>query len=193
MFAKGLKCCLGVKHKEPRLQSRKLSAWGLAHLAAKLAFHLLLLTLLQNRRLRRATDSSEGIFVRFWSYLFESGQGGKGTKRKDLVDEVLFPRGDATSKRYWGGCVEVPPAPLVPVPDPLGLVPLAPVPMLLEPDLSLFLPPQVSEIMSTLVTLKVFSFPVLAEDAEEPVEPADDMLELPPFSHVPFTETSWPT
>ena len=89
--------------------------------------------------------------------------------------------------------MEVPPAPLVPVPDPLGLVPLAPVPMLLEPDLSLFLPPQVSEIMSTLVTLKVFSFPVLAEDAEEPVEPADDMLELPPFSHVPFTETSWPT
>src|SRR5205814_1441214 len=30
LLAKGLKCCLGVKHKEPRLQSRKLSVWGLA-------------------------------------------------------------------------------------------------------------------------------------------------------------------
>jgi hypothetical protein len=47
----------------------------------------------------------------------------------------------------------------------------------------LLLAPQVSEIMSTLVTLKAFS----AEAPEETPVPA------PPLSHEPFNETSCPT
>ena len=59
-------------------------------------------------------------------------------------------------------------------PVPLGLL----VPMF--PELP-FLPPQESEIMSTLETLKVFpDFPL---DAAELFDP-------PPLSHMPFTATS---
>lgn len=63
-------------------------------------------------------------------------------------------------------------------PVPLGLL----VPMLPEfPFLSFSL--QVSEIMSTLETVKVL--PELPLDAAELLEPA-------PLSHMPFTATSWP-
>ena len=65
---------------------------------------------------------------------------------------------------------------LVPLlwPVPLGLVPMF-------PELPFF-PPQLSEIMSTLETLKVFpDFPLV--DAAELFDP-------PPLSHMPFTATS---
>jgi hypothetical protein len=53
------------------------------------------------------------------------------------------------------------------------------------PELPLCFPPQLSEIMSTLVTLKVFSAPdAPAEDDETPA-PA-----LAPLSHMPLTATS---
>src|SRR5579864_864500 len=88
---------------------------------------------------------------------------------------------------YWGGCVPVPLGAVVPAPVPAGLLPLPMLPLLpMSEDLPLLLPPQVSEIMSTLVTLKVFSL------LEAPVEDWD-MPAFPPFSHVPFTATSWPT
>ena len=83
--------------------------------------------------------------------------------------------------------------PLLPVLEPVvGLVPVVPPPMPPELDFSLVFPPQVSEIMSTLVTLNVFSLVVLAEEPDAPAA-VDDMLELPPFSHMPFTATSCPT
>ena len=62
------------------------------------------------------------------------------------------------------------------VPVPLGL----PLPMF--PELPFF-SPQLSEIILTFETLKVFSdFPL---DAAELFDP-------PPLSHMPFTATSWP-
>ncbi len=87
-------------------------------------------------------------------------------------------QGSAIKNHYCGGCAVVP--------VPLGLLPLGAVPILLE--LPLLLPPQVSEIMSTLATLKVFSEPAAPPDEEETPAPA-----VAPLSQVPLTETSWPT
>lgn len=84
--------------------------------------------------------------------------------------------------------------PLLPVPEPVvGLFPVVPVPIPPELDFSLVVfAPQVSEIMSTLATLNVFSLVALVEEPDEPAA-VDDIPELPPFSHMPFTATSCPT
>ena len=96
-----------------------------------------------------------------------------------------FSQGTYRISCYFGGVVPVP------VPVPLdGVLPLGPVPgPPIDPDVPLFLPPpQLSEIISTLVTLKVFSpAPAVLLD-EEAVMP-----ELPPLSKLPLTATSWPT
>src|SRR5438876_11019636 len=58
------------------------------------------------------------------------------------------------------------------------------------PELPFSLPLlQVSETISTLATLKVFSDP----DALPDEELGDIPPAAPPLSHVPFTDTSWPT
>ena len=77
--------------------------------------------------------------------------------------------------------------PVFPVPVPFGLL-LGDAPML--PELPFSLPLlQVSETISTLATLKVFSDP----DALPDEELGDIPPAAPPLSHVPFTDTSWPT
>ena len=74
------------------------------------------------------------------------------------------------------------------MPDPEGLLPLlVPFPdpdeLPMFPEWPIPLPLHVSEIMSTFVTLKVFS------DVPAFPEAVDD-IPLLPLSHVPFTATS---